>query len=330
MTKPTYTEPWGTKKNQFRKPILNNPWQFKTFWHGAALSPVETLCLKTFIDFGHDIELFSYDVPAGVPKDVAIRDASEIYPRNRVFFYSSAPNAGSVAAFANMFRYRVLELEGGCWVDTDVLCLSGTLPGNQIFVVLEEPEQANNAIMRLPPGHAIARVCREHAEAMKAEDLSWGDTGPALLTRVLTEHNLMHLASPVETAYPIHWSEATSLWKPSQTATIKERTRKAPFLHLWNNMLRLNNIDKFASPPTGSYIFELAERHGVDWPTGATYDETTIEKLEELYSCTRRVAQLENRLAGIESSRTYKVTRMLAAVCRGKWVRMRNLMGVAP
>ena len=42
--------------------------RFQTFWHGSPLSPYQQLCLKSFVDHGHELTLYSYhsiDVPAG-------------------------------------------------------------------------------------------------------------------------------------------------------------------------------------------------------------------------------------------------------------------------
>lgn len=289
-------------------------WCFKSFWYGPSLSPVETLCLKSFLDHGHRVQLFCYSVPVGVPEGVEIREASEIYPVDRVFFYSRGEGKGSVAAFADLLRYRLLELEGGCWVDTDVVCLSNTLPVDEVFIGLEEPGRVNNAIIRLPAGHDIARACREHAEAIKPEHQSWGDTGPTLLTRLLIERHAMHLAAPVEVAYPVSWQDAVSFWKPSQAPTLKERMQGATFLHLWNEVIRRNHIDKYVRPPVGSFVAELAERHHVDWRTTATYDEGTIEKLERLRRYGLRIDELEGRLRQVEGSRAYKLALWLARV----------------
>ena len=33
------------------------------------------------------------------------------------------PDSGSLAAFSNLFRYKLLLERGGWWVDTDVICL---------------------------------------------------------------------------------------------------------------------------------------------------------------------------------------------------------------
>src|SRR4029079_12850745 len=58
----------------------------QSLWHGDNLPPYQRLAMKSFVDCGHDYHLFSYrkfDVPAGV----RWRDANEVLPEERVFFY---------------------------------------------------------------------------------------------------------------------------------------------------------------------------------------------------------------------------------------------------
>ena len=110
------------------------------------------LCVKSFIDHGHEYDLYSYDSVA-VPDGVRVLDANEILPRSEIFFYRQGDAKGSVAAFANMFRYRLLMLRGGWWVDTDVLCLSSKAPEGEIFIERESEDLICNAVTKFPAGH---------------------------------------------------------------------------------------------------------------------------------------------------------------------------------
>ena len=77
-----------------------------SFWYGTALPPHCWLCLKSFIDRGYQFELYTY-AQLDVPRGVTLRDARELLPESRVFFYRSGPGAGSVAAFANLFHQLI-------------------------------------------------------------------------------------------------------------------------------------------------------------------------------------------------------------------------------
>lgn len=49
---------------------------FQTFWWGARLSPYEMVCLKSFVDDGHSVDLYTFDASLEVPNGVIVRDAS--------------------------------------------------------------------------------------------------------------------------------------------------------------------------------------------------------------------------------------------------------------
>jgi hypothetical protein len=93
-------------------------------WIGE-LSKLERMALASFVANGHIVHLYAYDELAGVPAGVQVIDAREILPEERIFRYGPEAGAGegSLANFANLFRYKLLYERGGWWVDADVVCL---------------------------------------------------------------------------------------------------------------------------------------------------------------------------------------------------------------
>lgn len=87
-------------------------------WIGDIISPIEALCMKSFIHNGIDVKLHTYNLVEGVPQDVEVCDANLIIPKKDVFTHM-----GSYAAFADLFRWKLMYDIGGYYVDTDVLCL---------------------------------------------------------------------------------------------------------------------------------------------------------------------------------------------------------------
>jgi hypothetical protein len=110
--------------------------------------------MKSFLDHGHEYDLYSYSSPS-VPAGVRVMDANEILPRGEVFFYSGGEGAGSVACFANLFRYRLLMLRGGWWADTDVVCLSSQLPESETFFAWQDAQLIAIGVLKFPPGHPL-------------------------------------------------------------------------------------------------------------------------------------------------------------------------------
>ena len=47
-------------------------------WVGDRISPIEALCMNSYIANGHEVDLYAYSHIKGVPKDINIRDANEI------------------------------------------------------------------------------------------------------------------------------------------------------------------------------------------------------------------------------------------------------------
>jgi hypothetical protein len=144
--------------------------------------PYEWLSLKSFVDLGHDFDLYSFDPHIAVPAQVRVRDAAELAGGAEFFVYERGFGKGSPAAFVNLFRYKLLAERGGWWVDTDVACLSDAIPDYPQFVARQVDGLVNNAVLRFERRHPVMLRCLELAEE-KGRSVRWGDTGPRLLTK---------------------------------------------------------------------------------------------------------------------------------------------------
>jgi hypothetical protein len=175
-----------------------------TLWIGSALGNVERACLRSAMRQGHTVRLFCYEPVEGVPAGVVVADASAILPSDRIIRYTN----GSVALFANLFRYA-LQREGvGLWVDTDHYFLKPhDFPEPYVFGRLRNGRLANG-VLKIPSvspllsslletfdGLAIPpwanRIERQNASSLLkcdgsfgAEDMGWGFTGPRALTHL--------------------------------------------------------------------------------------------------------------------------------------------------
>ena len=95
----------------------------QSLWIGKELSKMEQLCIKSFLKNGHEFHLYTYDTINNVPEGTVIKNGSDILPKNMIFTYSSGPGKGSVAAFANFFRYKLLLDRGGYLMFLHVLLI---------------------------------------------------------------------------------------------------------------------------------------------------------------------------------------------------------------
>ena len=235
--------------------------RFQSFWLGKSLPPCEKLCVKSFIDHGHEYDLYSYDSVA-VPDGVRVLDANEILPRSEIFFYQQGDGRGSVAGFTNMFRYRLLMLRGGWWVDTDVLCLSSKVPEAEIFMERESEELICNAVIKFPKGHEFVQTLYEKSREA-GKNLRWGQTGPGLITALAKQTGMWERTGLREQAYPIHWEDASLPVTARGRSATYERIRSAAFLHLWNEMFRRKGSLALHHPPDGSFLADLYKKHAV-------------------------------------------------------------------
>ena len=253
------------------------------FWHGPALSRMEQLAIASFRHHGHPVDLYVYDEPRGVPHGACIRDAGEILPREALFTHR---RTGSVAVFADWFRYRLLAERGGIWSDMDVACLRPIdYPQAEIFG-WEDERCVNNAILGLPAGHALARwlagccespnrilpydnwrlrlrkLRRRHLQGDRRERVRWGELGPKGLTAAALHLGYLDRALPRTHFYPVRSEDWRVLFEPTRGGMLPWRDESRA-VHLWNNMAaRASHFDKNARFE-GSPFEILCAQYGV-------------------------------------------------------------------
>jgi hypothetical protein len=221
---------------------------YKAVWVGGELPLWEKASLLSFVRHGQKIELFTYgDVT--IPEGVTPRDANEIIPKDQVFV-NVKDGAGSYSGFADRFRYQMLYKEGGCYVDTDIIMLKvAYLP--EFAFAQEDDTYINNALLKIPAGHKILQDMYETCVNMNT-NFSWGDTGPKLLTKKLTEYALSDKKLPREFAYAIGPGNARSFIIQGQD--IDTKLENSCFVHWWHEVFRRSNIDVNRMPPEGSWL----------------------------------------------------------------------------
>lgn len=94
------------------------------FWDKNKLGKLESVCLLSYLENNHIINLFTYgsDITDIKHKNFNIINANEIIDEKEKFYYSGrgdCPN-NSVVGFSDIFRYEVLYKVGGWYSDMDV------------------------------------------------------------------------------------------------------------------------------------------------------------------------------------------------------------------
>lgn len=232
----------------------------RSLWIGEPLGPIERLSMSSFLGHGHEYQLYCYgDVP-GIPAGVKVMDAREILPEDSIFRYERGPGKGSVSAFSNLFRYKLLLEKGGWWVDTDVVCLKPFDFPDPVVIASEHSwwgAKVSSGILRLPRAHAIARQCFEIAGRADRASLNWGDIGPRLLQRVVKASGHMYSVQDPGVFCPIPWRKWRLLLRGDPRACSRYISEATCAVHLWHEMWRRAGLDRQAEFPEMSYMSQL-------------------------------------------------------------------------
>ena len=249
-----------------------------TLWIGAELGPFEQACLLSALRVGHEVALYCYREPRGVPRGVELRDAAGIFPESATFRHRS----GSPALFANLFRYELLRRGLGTWIDCDAYILKPLPEDGTYLMGWQEPGVINNGVLRLPPDSpmlepligifserqvppwlpmraklaAYWRLLRRGRTGLSL--MPWGSAGPHAVTAIAREYGLDRFALPQDVLYPVHWRDAGWIFRadvPLEAVTSPATVS----VHLWNSCLR--RIEAAPVPP-GSFAARLIGEAG--------------------------------------------------------------------
>jgi hypothetical protein len=221
------------------------------------------------------MSLYCYRLPAGVPDGIEIRDASEILAEERVVRYRS----GSVALFANWFRYELQRRSAGTWLDCDAYLLA-PLDGQSPYLYGEErPGLIANGVLRLPFDSPMVRDLIQPFEersvppwlpwrarmaahlrllATGRSDVSrmpWGSLGPRALTFVARKYGCDRLALHPDVLYPTRWENAS--WITDPAVRLEDViTPRTVSIHLWNERIKAFKDER---APAKSFLARLQD-----------------------------------------------------------------------
>jgi hypothetical protein len=227
-------------------------------WIGDRLGVMQRCSIQSFLAAGHAYHLHTYGPVDGVPSGAVVRDAGALIPAERIWKYR---DYDSPAGFSNQFRYHLLEQHGGTWADLDVICLR-PLPDAPYLLPAQALAEAPAAtcLLRAPIGSPLMTLAREAAEQVDPATARWGDTGPGLLTRLVSELGLPLL--PVDDVCAIdfgEWELLTSV-DPAEQAAVRRRTAPSFAVHLWHEMWRRAGRTGDEPAPPGSLYADLLQR----------------------------------------------------------------------
>lgn len=227
---------------------MNSNTIIQGLWMGSDLSAMERLCISSFLKKGHRFHLYTYEKVGRVPAGTEIFDANSILPASRIFRYQN----GSLAGFANFFRYKLLLEKGGWWVDMDTICLRFfDFSEEYVFGSHSQRDGATvvcSGIIKAPKSSAFCDYAWRVCQTKDPQRLAWGETGPLLTTEAVERLGLQQYVANVSTFCPVHGH----VWEQMFDADIVHEFDEGTYaVHLWNELWRRERLDKDAQYPSG-------------------------------------------------------------------------------
>jgi glycosyltransferase involved in cell wall biosynthesis len=222
----------------------------QSLWIGSKLSVMEKLCIKSFINNGHIFHLYIYNNIEDIPKECIVKDGNEILDRSEIFYHgeSAGKSKGSIGAFSDLFRFKLLFDKGGYWVDMDMICLKYFNFGTEYVFSSEQKINktesiVNAGVIKCPKNSNFAKYCFENSYYKDKSTLKWGEIGPAMVLRGIQEFKLERYVKSWNYFCPIHYNDIKNLMEPMDNH--KYLTNSNWYgIHFWNEILRRNNYNK--------------------------------------------------------------------------------------
>ena len=253
-----------------------------TLFLGQQLDWAAQLCLKTHAAAGHSVTLFSYGPVADIPSGTTHRAAREVMEPGPVL----DPGAADPALYADLFRLHLLHrCPGMIWIDLASLCLAPLQPTDGYLFAPEQARAARygTAILALPAKspvladmlaftadpfaippfvkpdlrrtYATARADGKPVHVSRQPSGVWGGL---MLGHFIAKHRLQDRAAETARLYPLAEAEQGLLEKP-QARVLRRLGAGAA-------AVQMSPDQGAVRPPAGSFLAELAMRHGVGLP----------------------------------------------------------------
>jgi len=235
----------------------------QSLWVGSKISPIEQLCIKSFLDNGHQFHLYVYDLNIeGCPRGTIFKDANEIIPSEDIF----KDVINGYTSFADWFRYNLLYERGGWWVDMDIICLKYfDMEDDYCFTTelamdYRLPEIiVNNSVIKAPKQAEFLGDMLKYMSGKDLKNAKWGEFGPRFLDRVLREFDSAPYIHPPKIFCPLNWHQVNLLFDDDLVYSLDSSFA----IHLWNNIWTKHGYNKYSIYPQNSILERLKSRYGI-------------------------------------------------------------------
>jgi len=175
---------------------------------------------------------------------------------------AQAPSA--FAQFSDLFRYELLVRHGGWWFDTDVLCLSKSLPEQDLLLVRKSRDRLHNAIIYSERAHPLMIAAAEFSKAhlLNARTSRRDFLGPTLISRLVGEQGLQNAVVEADIFCPIRGERVYDLLDPQKQENVTVVVSRCPAIHLFQETFRRVDFPREILPPAGSFLASRFIQHG--------------------------------------------------------------------
>lgn len=173
----------------------------KSFWISGPLQPVNLLTIRSFIDNGHPLIIFTYEPDRFLGEqcsELKIIDANTILPASEIFYYKNIRGGDPKFKFggiAERFKSEMLYQLGGWVIDLDIACLKnfdelgrelilsqGKFPSGDLGAYVFRPHEKGVVanIVKAPAGSEFARLLLEHTKTITPDNRDYEKSFKAL------------------------------------------------------------------------------------------------------------------------------------------------------
>jgi len=236
------------------------------FWEGE-LSILEKSCIKSFVNNGFDVRLWSYN-------NLQV-DGAESCDANEVLQYDAIVNLchhdelngkterqSSLAAFSDIIRIALInKVGGGWWFDADCFCLKTASE----FKELRSNYKICTGIQEVYVTNGVLYIDNEYSKiylndilyflfSMKDSSKRWGIFGPDFLMHFIDKYNIKEGVLPRKYFYEIGWDEFDYFVDPALCDKAKERIKDSYVCHIFTTSFNTRNLDKKTYHPEGCLL----------------------------------------------------------------------------
>lgn len=256
-------------------------------WMEGPLSYLEQLCVKSFVDAGHEVIVYHYNPVQNIPDGVVLEDAAQYLPQDGFLLHK---RTSSPALHSDVFRYKLLKKNKNMiWADTDAYCHRPFETDNGHFYGWESSSHINGGVLGLPPdsdtlNQLLEFTADEYAippyygkdyekdltdakaagTPVHVSEQPWGVWGPHAITHFLHETGEVKYALPQDALYPFTFKDRRNMLKRKfdTSGIITENTRS---IHFYGRRMRKRLVEKEGGiPHHKSLIGELLKKHDIN------------------------------------------------------------------